>query len=514
MAPGTMQSTGLLSQPDVQAFVTVQPADGDDSVRPSRGATAASLRYGVDLADLGESLGITGRAGECEALTLPRVHGGRGAKLPWDGLTRRLGFLGLGSGRDDDLALAGAALAGAVRGNGTVVVDLGVPTSPGAFASFARGYLSALYRPWSAARSGFAPTGSEVPGVVLLCGKHALEPLERAITVQRNIARGVWIARSLGSAPANVVTPTAFAAACQSIGSEIGLDVEVRDEQWLAANGFGGVLAVGAGAATPPRFVTAHYRPGESDAPAASLAHVVLVGKGITFDSGGLSLKPRTTMPAMKTDMAGAATVLGAVVAAALNCAPVEVTAVMPLAENMPSGSALRPGDVLWMADGSSVEVANTDAEGRLVLADAIAWARTALSPNAIIDVATLTGAAKTALGTKMGALLSNDDDLANGVLASAGVAHEPMWRLPLHEGYRSSLRSPVADRCSTSTSAVSAGTITAALFIEHFVGEIPWVHLDVAGPARAKSPADWEAPDATGFGVATVANLLAAQLK
>jgi leucyl aminopeptidase len=275
-----------------------------------------------------------------------------------------------------------------------------------------------------------------------------------------------------------------------------GLSVTIRDEKALAKAGFGGIVAVGQGSTRPPRLIEASYDGGKR--------HVVLVGKGITFDSGGLSLKPPEGMPAMKTDMGGGAAVLGALRAAADLKLPLRVTALVAAAENMPSGSAQRPGDVIHQYGGTTVEVLNTDAEGRLVLADAIAYADRDLKADVIVDIATLTGAMPVALGRRTAGLFSNDDDLADQLLAAAAASGERAWRMPLVEDYRVALDSPTADlrNIGQPKLKLGGGSITAALFLREFAGGRPWAHLDIAGSGRSDSEDDELSKGGTGFGV------------
>jgi leucyl aminopeptidase len=235
---------------------------------------------------------------------------------------------------------------------------------------------------------------------------------------------------------------------------------------------------------------------------------VVLVGKGITFDTGGLCIKPLEAMSLMKTDMAGGAAVLGALAGAAELRLPLRVTALVPAAENAVSGSAYRPGDVIRQYGGRTTEVRNTDAEGRVVLADALAYAAARLRPDLLVDVATLTGAVRTALGTRTGGLFATDDDLAEGLLAAGQAAGESLWRLPLPEEYADLLDSDLAD---ANNAAGSPGAVTAALFLQPFAGGVPWAHLDIAGAARATADDAEVSRGGTGFGARTLLRWLEA---
>ncbi len=319
----------------------------------------------------------------------------------------------------------------------------------------------------------------------------AADRLARAVAV----ARASWWARQLATVPSNVKTPDWLARQAVEAAEGAGLKTTVMDERELAKRGFGGVLGVGRAAAAPPRFVRLDYKPSRG---ARKAPHVVLVGKGITFDSGGLSIKPGASMVTMKRDMTGAA-VVAAVLAAlpAVDC-PVRVTGLLPLAENAVGGDAMRPGDVITHVGGRTTEVTNTDAEGRLVLADGLAYAVAELAPDALVDVATLTGGIKVALGQHLAGLFVNDDGLAAQLDASGARSGEPVWRMPLSEEYESKLASKIAD---ADNAPGGPPAVTAALFLQHFVAGLPWAHLDIASVGDApKDSHEWtEGP--TGFG-------------
>ncbi|MGY1592905.1 leucyl aminopeptidase family protein [Geodermatophilus sp. SYSU D00708] len=316
--------------------------------------------------------------------------------------------------------------------------------------------------------------------------------------------RAVAWARDLVNTPSNTKNPAWLAA---EVGERLaGLDhvtVHVLDTDDLRAGGFGGVLAVGGGSATPPCVIVASYRP-----PAAGAGHPVLVGKGITFDTGGLSIKPNAGMREMKTDMAGGAAVLATLDAAARLGLPVAVTAVVPAAENAVSGSSYRPADVVRHVGGRTTEVQNTDAEGRMVLADGLAHARLHLGATVLVDVATLTGAMKVALGTRTAGLYATTDGLADALRTAAAHAGEPVWRMPLAEEYADLLESTVAD---ANNAPGNPGGTTAALFLRPFAGDLPWAHLDVAGPARAQGDDAEVVKGGTGFGARTLLRWLEA---
>jgi leucyl aminopeptidase len=329
--------------------------------------------------------------------------------------------------------------------------------------------------------------------------------LRSDLAAAKAVVTAVHRARDLANTPSLVKSPEWLAGQAKQLAEAAGLAVTVREVKQLTAEGFGGVLAVGRGSAHPPRFVEMTW------APEGATGHVVLVGKGITFDSGGLSLKPSDGMVAMKTDMAGGAAVIATMVAVADLGITVKVTGLVPMAENMPSGSAMRPGDVVTHYDGRTDEVFNTDAEGRIVLADALGYAVANLSPDVVIDIATLTGAASLGLGRRHGALYATTDGLRDALVAAAADGGERLWPMPLEEDYRESLDSDVADLRNIGDPAFdySGGSITAALFLREFVGTATWAHLDIAGPGRSEGDEDEVTKGATGFGVRTFLRLL-----
>jgi leucyl aminopeptidase len=340
--------------------------------------------------------------------------------------------------------------------------------------------------------------------VTVVAADAADADVSAAAEAGRVSAEAVAWARDLINTPSNVKNPGWLAQqAVERLGSRPHVTVTVLGPEELRAGGFGGVLAVGGGSASPPCVVVASYRH-----PSAPSGHPVLVGKGITFDTGGISIKPNAGMREMKTDMAGGAAVLAAVDAAARLELPIAVTAVVPAAENAVSGSSYRPADVVRHVGGRTTEVLNTDAEGRMVLADGLAYARLELGATVLVDVATLTGAMKIALGTRTAGLFATTDGLADA-LRTAGVrAGEPSWRMPLLEEYRDLLDSAVAD---ANNAPGNPGATTAALFLQPFAGDLPWAHLDVAGPARAGSDDAEVVKGGTGFGARTLLHWLEA---
>jgi leucyl aminopeptidase len=303
------------------------------------------------------------------------------------------------------------------------------------------------------------------------------------------------------------MTPARLAETARALLGARGVRVDVWDEARIAAESLGGLLGVARGSAEPPRLVRADYEPTTAVEGQGRVPHVVLVGKGITFDSGGLSLKTADGMVTMKTDMSGAAAVLAAVYACGELGVRVRVTAIAPMTENMPGGRATKPGDVLTARNGRTIEVLNTDAEGRLVLADALSLAAE-MHPDAVIDLATLTGACVVALGTSIAGVFGSDDELIGRVRAASVRAGEHTWELPLPDDYRSHIDSEVADMKNVGKGG-QAGAIAAALLLARFVEGVPWVHLDIAGPARSDEDGGVLTKGATGFGVRTLLELL-----
>ncbi|HEY7486253.1 MAG TPA: leucyl aminopeptidase [Streptosporangiaceae bacterium] len=393
-----------------------------------------------------------------------------------------------GTGDDSPTALrrVGALLARRAKGRGT----LAIAAPSGDHAAFATGLLLGTYD----FRIGAAAKKAPVQTIVLAGGDAA------AVTRGGAVARATALARDLANTPSLDKSPAWLADRAKEIAADAGLSLRVRDEHELRAGGFGGLLAVGSGSVRPPRLIELSYEP------AGATSHVVLIGKGITFDSGGLSLKPNDNMKLMKTDMAGGAVVIATMSALADLGVTARVTGLVAAAENMPSGSAMRPGDVIRHFGGKTSEVLNTDAEGRLVLADALAYADAELDPDFVVDIATLTGAARVALGTRCGALYATDDELAEGLAGAGAASGEQLWRMPLVGDYRQAIESDVADVANIERSAATgekmgAGSIMAALFLREFAGARRWAHLDVAGPGRSTSDDAEIAKGATGFG-------------
>jgi leucyl aminopeptidase len=398
-----------------------------------------------------------------------------------------------GSNGPDDRALRTAAGAAARAAAKCERIATTLPASQ----AVAEGFALGAYR-FTKYRSD--PKPSQIRSVTVIGGggSRARAALERGA----RIAEAVGVARDLVNEPGGSLTPPAFADELRALAKRSGLEVKVLTESAINKAGYAGLLAVNRGSTSPPRWVELTYEP-ES----AARMTVALVGKGVTFDSGGLSIKPTDGMVGMKGDMGGAAAIAAALSVARDVGVRVRVRAFLPLTDNMLGGDAQRVGDVIRYRDGTTVEVLNTDAEGRLILADGLV-AASEEKPAAIVDVATLTGAAVVALGNKVAAVLGNNESFTAQVQAAADAAGEPLWPLPLYGEYARDLESKVADLKNVGGRA--AGTIVAALFLRRFVGEgIPWAHLDIAGPAFGDNDDGEQSAGGTGYGVRTLVELL-----
>ncbi len=332
--------------------------------------------------------------------------------------------------------------------------------------------------------------------------------LKKALAEQSSIDDTVVWTRDIGNLPADTATPERLAEEARALGKEFGLKVTVCDEKKLAEMHCGGLLAVGGGSTHPPRMIILEY-PGGSKRGKT----IAVVGKGITFDSGGISIKPSASMAHMKFDKSGAVAVLGILRAAATLKVPPRVIGVLCAAENLPSGSAYRPGDIVRTYSGKTIEVLNTDAEGRVVLSDGLSYVTQQYKPDEVIDLATLTGAEVVALGDNTAGLVSTDERLAQGLLAASAVTGEPIWRMPLTDYHRELVKSDVGD-VRNSTEIPPAGMLTAAAFLETFVGTTPWAHLDIAGPAYTslttyKYQPSYQNLGMTAFGVRLITRYL-----
>jgi len=319
--------------------------------------------------------------------------------------------------------------------------------------------------------------------VSLLVAKADQHAANEGLKEGRALAQGMSLARTLGNMPGNLCTPTYLGDTAKKLGREFkSIKVNVLDRKQIEALGMGSFLSVAKGSAEPPRFIVMHYKGKDAiKKTAKSKGPIVLVGKGITFDSGGISIKPAGTMDEMKFDMCGAASVLGTMRAIAEIELAGEVIGLIPACENLPSGTANKPGDVVTSMSGQTIEILNTDAEGRLVLCDALTYAER-FKPSAVIDIATLTGACVTALGSVNSGLFSTDDALADALLAAGKQALDPAWRMPLDDAYQEQLKSNFADMANIG--GPPAGAVTAACFLSRFTKSYSWAHLDIAGTA------------------------------
>ncbi|MGN6686807.1 MAG: leucyl aminopeptidase family protein [Actinomycetales bacterium] len=511
--------------PDGARVLVVLTSASEGGVSVSAVATAALADLcGWSPEDLRAELERAGHRGE--AASVSELH------LPAATEATVLA-VGLGAGSPRELRRAGAVCGRRLRGDSpTSVIVLGLPAvahdSPGASAAaLVEGALLGAYQPvrlraadGSRGTSIRALPGSElVLQLDLVAGQgrpgraaeRARQEVDEAVDRARTVARATWRARDLANLPSSVKGPTWVAEAAALLAQESGLQLRIRGTDELQAEGFGGILAVGRGSAREPRLVELTYAPDPEQAPARGgrgsrrrSRHVVLVGKGITFDTGGLSLKrPWDAMVAMKTDMAAAGAVLAVMAALPALGARDRVTGLLALAENMPGADAARPGDVIVHYGGRTSEVLNTDAEGRLVLADALAYADAELDPDVVVDLATLTGAATLGLGRRHAPMYTTDAVLAQQLEAASAASGDQVWAMPLVEDYRAALDSDVADIANVSRDpSVMGGSITAALFLREFAGRRPWAHLDIAGTGRADGDEHEISKGATGFGV------------
>ena len=340
----------------------------------------------------------------------------------------------------------------------------------------------------------------ELKRLTIVGDKSGLSALEQGAERGRILAEAAILARDMVNEPANYMTPSRMAEIAADLAKTYGLELEVLEREQMQKLGMGALLGVSQGSRQPPRFIVLRYQGGN-----AGQTDLALVGKGITFDSGGISIKPSEGMGEMKDDMAGGATVMAAISAIARLKPRLNVVAIAPCTENLPSGEALKPGDVLTAMNGKTIEIISTDAEGRLVLADALSYAGK-LNAKRIVDVATLTGACHVALGDDCSGVFGNNQELVDKLIAASAVAGELMWQLPMYEQAREQIKSEVAD--IKNVGGKWGGAITAAHFLAEFVGNTPWVHVDIAGTSFSEKERGYIVKGATGVGVRTLANL------
>lgn len=469
---------------------------------PASGSLVVPVREGLPREGVFEQLNARSDGALRRAATAADFKGAAGKQLDLPGIAgyERVLLVGLGATPDARVLETFGAAAGRLAASSTaaridVLADAATPDDAAriAFGAQLGGYRFERYR----SRAADAPVTGRGALVVHSAQADAAGALHR--TQWAPVARGVSFARDLGNEPANVIYPETFVERTrEAFAGLANVRIEVLDVPAMRRLGMGAMLSVGEGSARPPRLLLVRY-----DGAGANDAPLAFVGKGITFDSGGISLKENDGMWKMKYDMAGAAAVTGAVLALAGRRAPVNAIAVAALAENMPSGTASRPGDVVRTMSGKTFEIMSTDAEGRMVLSDALWYVQQTHRPKVVIDLATLTGSVVTALGDDYAGLFSRDDALAARLAASAERAGEPVWRLPLHPSYAKELESPVADlRNGGGTRGAGAGLGA------HFIGEFiqpgtPWAHLDIAGKEASEDNEDPANPKgATAYGV------------
>lgn len=429
-----------------------------------------------------------------ETLTIAAPHGLKAARFV---------LIGLGSGTftSRDARAFGAKAAQVATRLGTLAV-VSPATTDAQLRALAEGLATGSYR-YTQYLTGDRKPKRQLSEITVLVSAKASKDARAALDDGLAVAESMNLARDLVNAPPNDLHPVAFAQIAKTEAHKLGLECTVLDEKAMEKRGMHLLLAVARGSSAKPRFVHIKYVPKK---PKKGAKKVVFVGKGLTFDSGGLCIKPGKSMIEMKCDMGGAAVTLATVLAAARLQLPVEVHGILACVENMPDGDAYRPGDVFPSLDGKTVEIINTDAEGRLVLADALAYARE-LEPDFLIDHATLTGACMVALGAFTAGLFANDEDLAKKYAAAAAESGESYWRLPLTDELRETLKSDIADLKHMGDA--HGGAITAALFLREFVGKTKWAHLDIAGPTFADRARSIYPKGGTGFGVLTALNFL-----
>jgi leucyl aminopeptidase len=485
--PGFSVHAGLPHEVPGADVVALPVLPQGDRGLPLLGPGAAQLGdlLGIDLVGVLESARATGRAGEVTTLPIP-------AGVPDAPDLRCLLLVGLGAGSRDDYRRAGAAAARAAVDRSTLATTIPAVDPELGLEPFVVGAtLGAFAFHWRSGSPDHQPVGQVVLAELT---EDDVPAVERA----QACGAASWRSRTLAWVPANLKTPDWLAEQARVAAHEAGLEVSVWDEQRLSKEGFGGIVAVGQASAHPPRLIRLDYRPSHAGRTLRRTPPVVLVGKGITFDTGGISIKPGEAMTNMKRDMTGGGAVIATMAALSSVGCPVPVVGLVAAAENAVSGNAVRPGDVIRHWGGRTTEVTNTDAEGRLVMADALAYAAAELDPAVLVDVATLTGAIKVALGQQVGGLFSNDDALAEALLAAGTRSGEPVWRMPLASAYEEKIGSRIAD---SDNAGGGPGAITAGLFLQHFVGDVPWAHLDIA--SVGDSPEDrfeWS-KGPTGFG-------------
>ncbi|MEO8724159.1 MAG: leucyl aminopeptidase [Sphingobium sp.] len=421
------------------------------------------------------------------------------------GAALRVILLGVGAGQEADMERAGGALIAklAVSGAREAAVSFAALDIASA-ATVARLAFGAKLRGWRMDRYRTKLPEKSRPTLEIIHIVSDLPDLTDQWARLSAVADGVMFTRELVAEPGNIIFPESFVERCRGL-EDMGIELTVLDEAQMARLGMGALLGVAQGSARKPRILAMKWDGTDGD----QTPPLVLIGKGVTFDSGGISLKPGPGMEDMKWDMGGAGAVVGTMKALAGRGAKAHVVGICGLVENMPDGNAQRPGDIVTSMSGQTIEVLNTDAEGRLVLCDVLTWAQKTYSPDVVIDLATLTGAILVALGDQHGGLFSNDDGLANDLLSAGKAAGDLLWRFPLSDAYDKMIDSPIADM--KNIGGRYAGSITAAQFIKRFVNDgVKWAHLDIAGMVWADKPGSVWDKGATGYGVRLLDRLIA----
>ncbi|TKD51178.1 leucyl aminopeptidase [Sphingomonas baiyangensis] len=472
------------------AFAASPPADPESRAIavPKGGApTLDALDAGTQALVRGAaaSARFEGEAGSIAEIFVPR-EGGAGRVL----------LLGTGSGDESDMEKAGGALAARYLTAGIADIVLDVAPAEATAKAVARLAGAAAQRAWRFDVYRTTLPERQKPTLETLTITGAPDGTDAAWTDADALTGGLELTRTLVSEPPNILYPESFVERCRELEA-MGVTLTILDEAAMAELGMGALLGVSRGSVREARILAMHWNGKGGDAK----PDLALVGKGVTFDTGGISLKPGAGMEDMKWDMGGAGAVAGAMKAIAGRKAKANVVGVVGLVENMPDGNAQRPGDVVTSMSGKTIEVINTDAEGRLVLCDVITWVQQTYSPGTIVDLATLTGAMIIALGNEHGGLFANDDTLADELLAASRATGDGLWRFPLSPAYDKLIDSPIADMKNVGPR--GAGSITAAQFIQRFVDEgVRWAHLDIAGMVWADKPGTCYNKGATGFGV------------
>ena len=465
------------ARPDTATTIVIPVVKGGLAERIAGEATVEGLRAAASLARF-----------EGEAGTLAEYIETRG------GVARRIVLAGIGSASDSDAVKAGSAVTAKLLTSGetALVLDAGGVETP----ALMRLLEGAVLRGWRYDRYRTRLPATQKPTLDKIVVVGAADSASATWASASAVIDGVSFARELVTEPANIIYPESFVERCQRL-TELGIELQVLDEAAMAAAGMGALLGVGQGSERPSRLLVMKW----DGTGGATKTPVVFVGKGVTFDTGGISLKPPAGMEDMKWDMGGAAAVAGAMMALAGRNAKAYVVGVCGLVENMPDGKAQRPGDVVTSMSGQTIEVINTDAEGRLVLCDAITWVQKNYSPKVLVDLATLTGAMIVSLGHEHGGIFANDEALATQLVSAGGAVGDPLWRMPLGEAYNKLIDSPIADMKNIGPR--EGGSITAAQFIQRFVDEgVAWAHLDIAGMVWASKPGPGWDKGATGYGV------------